>query len=72
MSQRTEMTENGLATYSSPDFRTYEPVPYIDADGNRQVYQLCETYEDGRWEAFTSLVGREQTYERLMAQKQAR
>lgn len=56
--KQTEMTANGLATYESWDFRTYEPRAYRNAEGRTVVMRLCEEFvpESGRWEAFQSIV----------------
>jgi hypothetical protein len=50
----TEMTPNGLATYHAPDFRTYAPEGTMRG-GERIIYQLCESFEGGKWEGFVSI-----------------
>lgn len=52
---RTEQTPNGLATYSSPDFRTYAPEAVVE-HGKVVVLQLCEELVEGRWEGFISIL----------------
>lgn len=52
--QKTEQTPNGLATYQSADFRTYQPETVKNDQGRMVTIQLCESLEDGRWEAFYS------------------
>ncbi len=53
--KRTEQTANGLATYHSPDFRTYAPETVVE-DGKVIVLQLCEEWVEGRWEGFISIL----------------
>jgi hypothetical protein len=55
---RTEQNPNGLATYGTPDYRTYAPVDCKDRHGKIVRMMLCEEYLEGRWEAFYTLVGR--------------
>lgn len=55
----TEMTANGLATYSEPTFRTYEPITVADERGMLVTMQLCEDLVGGRWEPFYSLLNRQ-------------
>jgi hypothetical protein len=57
----TEQTPNGLATYHSPDFRTYQAKTY-KRDGKLIDLQLCEELdpESGRWEPFVSIVAEEE------------
>jgi hypothetical protein len=58
---RTEQTPNGLATYSSPDFREYPSKVYKNSDGKMVEMVLCEERdpESGRWEPFVSIVAEE-------------
>lgn len=51
-----EITANGLATYSEPTFRTYEPKTVERGDGTAITMQLCEELVEGRWEAFYSII----------------
>lgn len=53
---RTEMTPSGLATYSEPTFRTYEPITTMREDGTMVTMQLCEDLVEGRWEPFYSVI----------------
>jgi hypothetical protein len=53
---KTEQTANGLATYSEPTFRTYEPYTVTESDGTAVTLQLCEDLVEGRWEPFVSVV----------------
>lgn len=58
----TEITWNGLATYSEPTFRTYGPEVIVDEKlGQRITLQLCEDFveESGRWEPFYATLRRE-------------
>ena len=52
---KQEMTANGLAIYSSWDFRTYEPQIVQNNRGEFEQITLCESYEGGRWEGFISV-----------------
>lgn len=55
----TEQTPTGLATYSEPTFRTYPPFWVENAErGVWLQMQLCETFEDGRWEPFATTLAR--------------
>lgn len=56
---RTEQTPNGLATYHSPDFRTYAPETVTEPDGTAVVLQLCEELVEGRWEGFIAILAQE-------------
>ena len=52
---KTEQTVNGLAKYSTDDFRTYAPKRTFCAVVNAYIWsQLCEELVDGRWEPFVS------------------
>ena len=55
---KTEMTPNGLATYSEPTFRTYEPESVQDEQGRTVLMQLCEEWVASRWEPFFSVIVR--------------
>ena len=54
---KTEQTPNGLATYSNPTFRTYEPEWVTGHDGRQVLMRVSEELVEGRWEPFISIVG---------------
>src|SRR5262249_29655903 len=56
--KRTEWTARGLATYHSPDFRTYEPEWAESEQGDLVQLQQCEEWVEGRWEGFCSELAR--------------
>jgi|GEM_PF-4649794 len=54
------ITPNGLATYHSSDFRTFEPEIVKNRNGNFVQIMVCEELVEGRWEAYISTSNVEQ------------